>query len=287
MKCCNKMFKMPSSGRPLLNAAEIGVSAKDGVVTLTGTVDSYAKKTEAEDAAKNVKGVKAVVEDIEIKFASTWKKTDSEIANEVINALQLDWAVPKEKVKVKVEDGWVTLEGELPWNSQKDSAKKKVRSLAGVKGVMNYITIKTENTDDVEKLNIENALKRNWSIDNQHIRVKVSGNNVTLNGKANDDGIHELWGELTMIGVTKNIKLEVEFGGIIRDPWTNEKAGFSITGKIKRSDWGLVWNATIEAGGVLVSDDILIFCEVELTNIGFKDLIMEVIENKDEVLDTM
>jgi polyisoprenoid-binding protein YceI len=106
-------------------------------------------------------------------------------------------------------------------------------------------------------------------------------------GKANDDGIHELWGELTMIGVTKNIKLEVEFGGIVKDPWTNEKAGFSITGKIKRSDWGLVWNATIESGGVLVSDEILIFCEVQLTNMGFKDLKMEMIENENEVLETM
>jgi polyisoprenoid-binding protein YceI len=106
-------------------------------------------------------------------------------------------------------------------------------------------------------------------------------------GKPNDAGIHELWGELTMVGITKNIKLEVEFGGIIIDPWTNEKAGFTITGKIKRSDWGLVWNATIEAGGVLVSDEISILCELELTNMGFKDLKMEVIENANEVLETM
>lgn len=105
---------------------------------------SYAKKVEAEDAAKNVKnvkgvkGVKAVVEDIEIKFASTWKKTDSEIANEVINALQLDWAVPKGKVNVKVEDGWVNLEGDLPWNYQKESVKKTIKNLDGVQDVMNY-----------------------------------------------------------------------------------------------------------------------------------------------------
>jgi polyisoprenoid-binding protein YceI len=105
--------------------------------------------------------------------------------------------------------------------------------------------------------------------------------------KANDNGIHELWGELTMVGITKNIKLDVEFGGIIKDPWTNEKAGFSITGKIKRSDWGLVWNATIEAGGVMVSDEISILCEVELTNMGFKDLKMDIIENENEVLETM
>jgi polyisoprenoid-binding protein YceI len=103
---------------------------------------------------------------------------------------------------------------------------------------------------------------------------------ATTIGKANDDGIHELWGELTMVGITQNIKLEVEFGGIIKDPWANEKAGFTITGKIKRSDWGLIWNATVEAGGVMVSDEISILCEVELTNIGFNDLKMEIIQDE-------
>ena len=106
-------------------------------------------------------------------------------------------------------------------------------------------------------------------------------------GKANDDGIHELWGELTLVGVTKNIKLAVEFGGIIKDPWTNEKAGFTVSGKLNRSEWGLVWNATIETGGVLVSDEIYILCEIELTNTGFKDLKMELIADENEVLDTM
>lgn len=105
--------------------------------------------------------------------------------------------------------------------------------------------------------------------------------------KSDEDGIHELWGELTMIGVTKNVKLAVEFGGIVSDPWGNEKAGFTITGKINRSDWGLVWNTTIEAGGVLVADEIYILCEVELTNIGYKDLKMEVVEDENAVLDTM
>jgi osmotically-inducible protein OsmY len=167
---------------PLLNAAEIGVIAKDGVVTLSGTVDSYAKKIEAEDAAKNVLGVKAVVEKIEIQFASTWKKTDTEVATEVINAINANWAVDKDKVAIKVEDGWVTLEGELHWNYQKESAKKCISTLAGVKGVMNYIKIKPETGDEIEKYNIETALLRNWSIDDKDIKVEVLGNNVTLNG---------------------------------------------------------------------------------------------------------
>jgi len=94
-------------------------------------------------------------------------------------------------------------------------------------------------------------------------------------GKPDFAGITELWGELTMIGVTKNIKLNVEFGGIVVDPWGKEKAGLSISGKIKRSDWGLVWNAALETGGIMVGDEITISCEIELVNEGQKDLTME------------
>ena len=167
---------------PLLNAAEIGVTAKDGVVTLTGTVDGYIKKIEAENAAKNVSGVKAVVEKIEINFGGYGKKNDNEIAKEVLNAYKWNWEVPEDKVKVKVENGWVTLEGQLEWNYQKEAAKKAVNTLDGVMGVTNNITIKSETHDEVEKKDIENALERNWSIDDTEIKVKVSGNTVTLNG---------------------------------------------------------------------------------------------------------
>ncbi len=170
---------------PLLNAAEIGVTAKDGVITLTGTVDSYTKKSEAEDAAKNVAGVKAVVEKIEIKFGSTWQKDDNEIAKEVLNAFKWNWEVPDDKVKVKVEDGWVTLEGELHWHYQIDAAKRLVNNQVGVKGVTNKITIKSETHNQIEKKDIERAIGRNWSIDDDDIRVKVSGNRVTLNGTVN------------------------------------------------------------------------------------------------------
>ena len=135
---------------PLLNAAEIGVTAKDGVVSLTGVVDSYAKKLEAENAAKKVIGVKAVVEKIEVKFPNSWTKTNAEIANEVLSALKSNWSVPNDKVTVKVENGWITLEGELPWNYQKEAAKNAVNYLTGVRGVTNNITIKSE-TKDADK----------------------------------------------------------------------------------------------------------------------------------------
>jgi polyisoprenoid-binding protein YceI len=94
-------------------------------------------------------------------------------------------------------------------------------------------------------------------------------------GKAGPDGNQELWGELTMRGVTKNVKLNVQFGGIVKDPWRNEKAGFTVSGKINRSDWGLVWNANIETGGLMVSDEVIISCEIELINKGQEDLTMK------------
>ncbi len=167
---------------PLLNAAEIGVTAKDGVVSLTGVVDSYAKKMEAENAAKKVIGVKALVEKIEVKFPKTWSKTDAEIANEVLIGLKNDWSIPNEKVTVKVEGGWVTLEGEMSWNYQKDSAKDAVVYLAGVKGVTNNIKIKSESHDAIEKQDVEDAIHRNWSVDDSDINVSVSGTTVTLSG---------------------------------------------------------------------------------------------------------
>lgn len=170
---------------PLLHAAEIGVTAKDGVVSLTGVVDSYAKKMEAENAAKRVVGVKALVEKIEVIFPGSWSKTDAEIANEVLIALQYNWSVPKDKVTVKVENGWVTLEGELPWNYQKDAAKNAVNYLTGVKGVTNTIKIKSEIHDAIEKQDVEDALGRAWSIDDTDINVSVSGTTVILSGTVN------------------------------------------------------------------------------------------------------
>ena len=103
---------------------------------------------------------------------------------------------------------------------------------------------------------------------------QITSTSATM-GTADADGNHEMWGELTMVGITKNIRLNVKFGGIINDPWGNEKAGFTITGKINRNDWGLSWNASIEAGGVMVSDEVTISCEVELTNAGQNILTME------------
>ncbi|HEX7412616.1 MAG TPA: BON domain-containing protein [Bacteroidia bacterium] len=167
---------------PLLNAAEIGVIAKDGVVTLTGTVDSYTKKLEAEDAAKNVGGVEAVIEKIIVKFGKSLNKSDDEIAIEVLAALKGSWQIPSGKIKVKVENGWITLSGVLNWNYQKDVAKNLVSHLAVVTGVTNNVTIKSLSNDEIERKDIELALERNWSINSEDITVKVSDHKVTLSG---------------------------------------------------------------------------------------------------------
>ncbi len=170
---------------PLLNAAEIGVTVKDGVITLTGTVDSYAKKLEAEDAAKNVAGVKVVAEEIVIKYGNTGSRTDTEIATEILNAWKWNWEVPADKIKAKVEHGWVTLDGELEWNYQRVAAKTAIKNIAGVLDVNNNIKIKSETHDLIEKQDIEFALQRNSSIDDLDIHVDVAGNNVTLKGSVN------------------------------------------------------------------------------------------------------
>ncbi|MBF4494253.1 BON domain-containing protein [Flavobacterium sp. JLP] len=166
---------------PQLHAAEIGVTAKDGIVTLMGTVDAYYKKTEAENAAKNVDGVKAVVEEIEVKYSNSGR-TDEDIASDILKALIDSWNVPQEKIQVKVEKGWVTLEGQVTWNYQKEAASKSIEHLNGVKSVTNRIKIKAEVQNEIEKKNIKRALASNWTLHSENILVKVDGTKVTLTG---------------------------------------------------------------------------------------------------------
>jgi osmotically-inducible protein OsmY len=167
---------------PLLHAAEIGVIVKDGIVTLTGTVDSYSKKIEAETAAKKVAGVKAVVEDIDIDYGHFGVTTDEEVATEVVKAFQSSISVPDEKIKVKVEDGWVTIDGTVNWDYQRRASKNAIVNLKGVKGVTNSIKIKSELKDEVEKEEIEKALQRNWALKSDDIYVDVNNNKVKLTG---------------------------------------------------------------------------------------------------------
>ncbi|MBC6110941.1 BON domain-containing protein [Pedobacter fastidiosus] len=168
---------------PLLHAAEIGVTAQEGIITLTGTVDSFAKKMEAEHAARTVIGVRAVVEKIEVVFGADGKKTDLELAAEILKSIRLNPEIPQDKIFIKVENSWVTIEGELKWYTQKEAVQKSVEALSGIRNLTNNIQVKSETADDVEKVAIENALVRNWAIDDHHILVNVFGNRVTLSGK--------------------------------------------------------------------------------------------------------
>lgn len=168
---------------PSLDPAEIGVTANDGVVTLTGVVNSYIKKSKAEDIAKTVTGVKVVVENIHIKLSSLGKKNDNEIAAEILKALEWNWDVLHEKITVKVEGGWVTLDGEMEWNYQKDDITKCVSKLDGVTEITNNIIIKSGSHDEIEQKDIESAIDRNWSTNDEDIQVQVSSTAVTLTGK--------------------------------------------------------------------------------------------------------
>jgi len=170
---------------PLLHAAEIGVIVKEGVVTLTGTVDSYLKKLEVEKAAKSVKGVDAVIENIAVSIPNPSYKADVLIVSEVLSALRLNNELPENQIKIEVEKGWVTLDGTLNWNYQKDSAKRVVDRITGVRGVTNNILVKTETRDLVERRDIEAAFARNWALDINNIEVSVINNTVTLVGKVN------------------------------------------------------------------------------------------------------
>ena len=202
---------------PLLRSAEIGVSAKAGVVTLTGTVDSYAKKSEAEDAVKRVLGVKAVVEKIEIKYASTWaKKDDSDVAAEIVNAFKWNWEVPADKVTAKVEKGWVTLEGEVEFNSQSDAATIAVRNLLGVTGVSNNTKTKSRTEDAIEKSDIISALARNWSTSDNEIAVKVTDHKATLSGTVDswyqrDEAGRIAWNAPGVWNVENNLAVEFDY----------------------------------------------------------------------------
>ncbi len=163
-----------------LQPNEIGVIVKDGIVTLTGWVDSFLKKWSAEDAALKVRGVKAVANDLEVKLAS--ERNDADIAEAAIRALEWDAFVPSDKVQVTVSKGWVTLKGEVEWQFQKQDAERAVRRLAGVIGVSNLITVKPRATPGELKKKIENALVRNAEVDANRITVDVQGSKAILKG---------------------------------------------------------------------------------------------------------
>ena len=170
---------------PQLHAAEIGVIAKNGIVTLTGTVDNYYKKNEAENAVKKVNGVKAIVEQIEVKQADSKSVNDNYIAEKILNVFKSNFSIPDEKIRLKIEKGWVTLEGDVNWNYQKEATKNAVIALIGVRGVTNNIRTRSDRNDFVKKSTIEKAILNSAALENDHIEVSVKNNEVKLSGLVN------------------------------------------------------------------------------------------------------
>jgi osmotically-inducible protein OsmY len=161
---------------------EIGVAVKDGIVTVTGWVDSYTKRWAAEEAALRVRGVKGVANEIEVRLPSSSERTDADIAAAAIRALEWDAFLPADRVKVSVSKGWVTLEGEVDWQFERDDAERVVRRLTGVRGVTNLIKVRSRPTPSELKKKIEDALIRSAATDAQRIQVDVQGNKVILRG---------------------------------------------------------------------------------------------------------
>ena len=163
---------------PFLNSAQIGVAVKNGIVTLSGQVDAYSKKILAEKTTKKVSGVKAIAEDIQVGISPVYKKTDTEIAETVVNALKWHTMIPDEKIKVSVEDGNVKLEGDVEWEYQRNQAKTAVENLTGVRFVTNLVAI----TPYELQLKINASFQRSANIDAAKITAEVLGSRVILRG---------------------------------------------------------------------------------------------------------
>jgi osmotically-inducible protein OsmY len=168
--------------QPSVDAAEIGVAVKDGVVTLTGNVKNFFEKWEAEAAAKQVHGVKALANDIEVRLPGHARRNDTDIARTAAEALAWSASVPCDRVKVAVSDSWITLEGEVDWRYQKMAAESAVHHLLGVRGVTNQIVVKPRVAPGEVKTRIEDAFRRSAILDAERMQVETTGGRVTLRG---------------------------------------------------------------------------------------------------------
>ncbi len=167
---------------PTVDASNIGVIAKDGIVTLTGKVNNYAAKYAASEAAERVTGVKAMTDEMKVDLPAYHQRDDQDIAQAAVNALKWHVWVPKDAIKVKVDEGWVTLEGTVDYRFQQTAAEDAVQNLTGVTGVSNLISLRAVVIPSDIKVKIENALKRAAELDGERIKVEVDGNKVTLKG---------------------------------------------------------------------------------------------------------
>lgn len=167
---------------PSLANDDIAVSVRDGVVTLAGFADSWADRWKAERVASRVQGVKGVANDIKVKLPSSSERPDPDLAHAAVDALKWNVLVPDDRIRVKVSNGWLTLEGEVDWYYQMEEAERAVRKLKGVKGVTNLVTVAVRPASWDVKEKIRNALERGAELDADRIRVEVEGSRVILSG---------------------------------------------------------------------------------------------------------
>lgn len=167
---------------PSIDAAEIGVTVSDGVVTLRGDIHSFAQRTAAERVALRVFGVKGVANDLNVKLTDGQVRTDTDVAQSALSALKWHSMLPADKIVVLVSNGWVTLKGHLDWEYQRAAAERVVRELTGVRGVTNSITLEPHASAVDVKSKIEAALKRSAEVDARRINVAVSDGRITLSG---------------------------------------------------------------------------------------------------------
>jgi osmotically-inducible protein OsmY len=167
---------------PSVDAADIGVSVDNGIVTLRGDVKTYLEKAAAERVALGVYGVKAVANDVNVNLSDGQHRTDTEVAQAVVSALTWNTAVPEDKISVSVSNGWVTLKGQVEWEYQRAAAENTVRYLIGVRGVTNTIAVLPRVSVTDVKSKIEAALKRSAEVDARRINVAVADGTVTLSG---------------------------------------------------------------------------------------------------------
>jgi osmotically-inducible protein OsmY len=167
---------------PSMRAAAIGVKAKDGVITLTGTVDTYSNKLIARKTTKKIVGVRAITEDIVVQCGSDTAKTDLEIAKSVLNTWKNNSQVLGGQIRVEVEEGLVTLKGEVSHKFQEEESAKTIKNVSGIKGITNLIKVKSKSESKAEKKGLESAFERNWSLNSNHIKVEVNQNKVMLTG---------------------------------------------------------------------------------------------------------
>lgn len=167
---------------PAVDENEIGVAVKDGIVTLTGHLKSYAEKHAAEEAAQRVSGIKGLAEEIEVRLPGLSKRSDADIALHAQRGLEWNALVPRDKIQIKVENSWITLSGEVDWNYQRLAAKNALRNLMGVVGISNQIVVKPKVLPKNIKASIEAALQRRAHEETESLSILVSGNEVTLAG---------------------------------------------------------------------------------------------------------